>query len=180
MLKLLEKFVNCYDSYLSNLNYGIVPKNYNILYNSYLLLKTKINNPRYIQYYYNNLKCPIRIKLLASSDVNRMISYTLNSSGVLSPGFSWSEIDMTSSKTYNITTSSVLGYNFFYVSIPQDLNCAIHDAMNNLLFNSLIPGNYQFILVGTTTTSKDKVNNVYRKKNVFNTFNPMPFTIKIF
>ena len=180
MIKLLEKFVNCYNSYLDKLTYGIIPKDYSLLYNSYLLLKTNINNPRYIQYYYNNLKCPIKIKLIVSDDMNRLISYALNPSGTLLNSFSWNEIDITSLRTYSVTNESLSGYNYIYISVPQDLNCAIYDALNNLLFNSAIPGNYQFSLVGTTTTSKEKVNVVYKKKNVYNTFNPVTFYVKLF
>lgn len=180
MLKLLEKFINCYNTYLDNLTWGIYNKNYDVLYQSCLLLRTQIDNPRYIQYYYNNLKCPVKIKLTVSDDMNRLISYSLNSSSSLLSTFTWDEIDISTLRTYPITTYSLSGYNFLYISVPQDLNCVIYDELNNLLFNSAIPGTYQFTLVGTVTTSREKVNAVYKKKNVFNTFNPVTFYVKLF
>lgn len=181
MVKLWEKIVNCFSSYLDRLNVGLANQNYEMLYNACLVAKNNINNPFYIQYFYNNLKCPINIKLTVTNEMHRVISSTLSQSPTVLNSFNWNEEDITSLKTYSITSDIIPGeYNFFYVAVPQELNVAIYDEMGNLLFNSLISGSYQFTLAGTTVTSKGKINAVYKKKNMFNSTNPITFNVKIF
>ena len=57
MVNLLLKSYNCYISYLDNLNFGRTDQNYNLLYDSVILLKSNINNPKFIEYFINNLSC---------------------------------------------------------------------------------------------------------------------------
>ena len=179
MHNLLEKFVNCFGHYIDKLSYGIEVKDYHLLYKTALLIKSNINNPKYNQYYYNNLKCPIKIKLTMPESKDRMISFAISELPSMNNSFIWTEIDTPSLKTYDITNPSQPGYNFIYISIPTDLNFIIFDALSNVLFNSAIPGNYEFNFIGSITTSKGKINSVYRKKNMYNTHNPVTFQIKL-
>ena len=181
MDKLLEKAINCFSSYLTRLNCGMTQQNYELLYGAVLLLKNNINDTKYIQYFYNNLICSSAIKLTITDAMNRVIGFELSTSEVILPEFVWSETNTPTLGTYTIITDSVPGYNFLYFSIPPGVNVIIYDALGNVLFNSSIPsGGYEFELVGTKETSKGQNNVVYKKKNVYNSTNPIPFTINLF
>lgn len=177
--KLLEKAINCYINYLNYLTYGINNQNYNILYNAWILLKMGIDEKKLNDYFKSHLLCPTVLKLNITSEMNRLITWTLNSSETLLNDFIWNDITITTLKTYSLNTESTIGYNYLYLSIPQDLNALIYDEMNNLLYDTSSP-NLNFDLVGTTTTSKEQTNLVYRKHNMFNTFNPITFNIKLY
>ena len=88
MINLLEKVINCFSTYLTRLSYGVTEQDYELLYDAVLLLKNNLDEDRYIQYYYNNLQCPVAFKLVISEQALRMISHTLSTSEALLPSFS--------------------------------------------------------------------------------------------
>lgn len=180
MINLLEKFLNCYSTFIKRLNYGLTNQKYELLYNTFLLLRNNISEPVYVQYFYNNLQCSGNIRLSTPTVTNRVISWAYDADNFLDSNFVWAETSITNPKTYSITTTPRSGYNFIFISVPQDLNVNIYDSINNLLFNSSIAGSYQFTFVGTITTSKGQLNNVYVKNNVYNTINPVTFYIKLY
>lgn len=181
MHKLLEKIVNCYDRYLKALNYGKAVKPSPLLYNAIIFEKSGIENDVYEEYFYNNLKCPTTITLPETTAMNRIISWALSSQEEASASFTWTEQDATALKTYSVTTTPKQGFNYFYVSVPQDVNFIISDALGNVLFNStLVPSEQHFTLAGTVTTTKGQNNAVYRDNNVFNSNTPITFTVKLF
>lgn len=57
MDNLIEKSYNCYIFFLNNLNFGKVNQNYDLLYNSILLIHSGITEQRYIEYFESNLNC---------------------------------------------------------------------------------------------------------------------------
>ena len=178
--KLEEKVVNCFSSYIKKLNCGKTHIDYCTLYDAVLLLKNDITEQKYMQYYYNNLNCPINIKLIKTNEMDRVIGFALDSAPTVQPTFSWTETDSPTLKTYQITTNSVSGYNFLYISTPPEVDVRINDALGNLLYDSSIAGDYEFELAGTVTTSKGQENLVYKKKNVYNSFNPVSFNVTLF
>lgn len=184
MPSFLEKAVNCYISYLTNLNYGITDQKYCILYDSWILLKNNITDRRIVDYYSSHLNCPIKIKLELSMDVKNLITWTINKSGATTNLFEWNNIDiLNTNKNYTVTTNSVVGYNYFYLTLPQNLDFTIYDEMNNLLFDTKNTNenlNNGFILEGTIKTINNQTNLVYRKKNMFNTVNKVTFNIKLY
>ena len=94
MPSFLEKAVNCYISYLTNLNYGITDQKYCILYDSWILLKNNITDRRLVDYYSSHLNCPIKIKLELSMDVKNLITWAINKSGATTNLFEWNNIDI--------------------------------------------------------------------------------------
>lgn len=180
MINLEEKVVNCFSSFIKALNCGKTDRDYCLLYDAILLLKNNITEDKYVQYFNNNLTCPIIIDLVKTDEMDRIIGFTLNSSDTVLETFTWTETESTNLKTYNITTNSVSGYNFLYFSTPPGTNVRIYDALNNLLFDSSTPGNYEFELAGSVETSKGQTNVVYKKKNVYNSINPVTFTVSLF
>lgn len=122
----------------------------------------------------------ISLDAIAPTSVN-VISYAIDASDTLLPTFTWTETEVSESTTvYTITTSSVPGYNFLYFSFPPNVKYIMYDAIGTVLVDSTNPGDYEFEEVGTVFTSKGVANIVYKKKSVYNTANPVPFTIKIF
>lgn len=67
MRSLKEKIVNCYTQYLTKLNYGIINQDYKILYGAILLVKNNITTKKYVEFFSNNLICPINIRLSGSN-----------------------------------------------------------------------------------------------------------------
>lgn len=180
MPSFLEKAVNCYVTYLTNLNYGITDQEYCILYDSWILLKNNITDRRLVDYYSSHLNCPIKIKLELDMDVKNLITWTINRSGSITNLFEWNNVDIsTTNRYYTITTNSVSGYNYLYLTLPQYLDFMVYDEMNNLLFDTKNP-NDNFSLMGTVKTINGQTNLVYRKKNMFNTINKVNFNIKLY
>lgn len=179
MIRLEEKVVNCFSRYLTNLICGKTDQNYCLLYDSILLLRNNINEEKYIQYFYNNLNCSGNIKLEVIDEKNRILGSTLNVLETSDNSFIWDEIDTPNLKTYSITTDSLQGYNFFYISIPPNTDARVYDSLNNLLLDTSIAGDYEFIYDSTVVTSKGQVNSVYRKKNMYNTINPVNFIVTL-
>jgi hypothetical protein len=63
MHNLIEQVVNCYIKYLNNLSYGITTQDYKLLYGAILALKNNIKDEKYLEYFKNNLCCPITLRL---------------------------------------------------------------------------------------------------------------------
>lgn len=180
MPSLLEKAINCYDQYLKNLNYGITNQKYCMLYEALVLLKYDINDKTLLDYYSSHLNCPININLVMDINVKNMITWTINRLDSVADTFEWNNIDIsTTNRYYTVTTNSVSGYNYFYLTIPQNQDFMIYDEMNNLLFDTKNP-NTNFVLRGTVTTSENQTNLVYMKSNMFNTVNQVNFNIKLY
>lgn len=181
MHKLLQKIVNCFDAYLKVLNYGKAIKPPVLLFHAILFQKSGIVSNLFKEYFYNNLKCPSLITLPENTAMNRVISWALSSDEEVDSAFIWTEQSAPTLKTYNVTTNPKSGFNYFYVSVPQDTRFIIADSLGNILFNStLVPTPQHFTLAGTVTTSKGQTNAVYRDNNVFNSNNKITFTVKLF
>ena len=180
---LLEKAYNCFIVYLDRLSYGKVNQSYCLLYDAILAIANNIQEPQYIQYFENNLDCINMYYLNITDSMNRKILWTLHDSDILLNSFSWNEIDAPINDTYQFTTNSKISFNYLYVSIPQGVNSMIFNELNVQIFDSLVgpnATNQLFSLVGTMTLPNGSVNNVYRKNDVYNTYNPVLFKVKIY
>ena len=181
MVNLMGKVVNCYQTFLTYLTYGITNQNYELLYDANLLLRNEITDEKFRQYFYNNLKCSSNINLNESVTVNnKVISWTLNDSDILTNLFNWSEVNVTAAQTYNINSGSTTGYYYMYLSVPKDTRILIYDELGNLLFDASDSNTDEFEPCGMIQTSYGNINTVYKKKNMFNAKNPIVFTIKIY
>lgn len=185
MNELLEKAYNCYIRYLNKLNYGTVTQNYCLLYDSILYIANDINDEQFYQYFVNNLNCKgagSSFELDITDNMDRLILWTLNSSDTVLGTFTWNTVPAPQSGNYSFVTNSVSGYNWLYLSVPQDVNLLIYNELNIQLYDSNIAaGNPSqlFTLVGTMTTVNGHTNNVYRKNDVFNSLNSVLFKITI-
>lgn len=178
---LLQKAYNCYLVFLDNLNYGKVSKNYCLIYDAILCIANNVEDKQFIQYFENNLECGSLYSLNITTDMNRKILWTLNSSSTVLDGFSWNQISVPKNGTYEFTTNSLTGFNYLYIATPQEATVIIYNELNIPVFNSTLPtnsSNQLFELVGTKTVGTT-TNNVYKKKNVYNTFNPVLFKVQI-
>jgi hypothetical protein len=178
---LLEKAYNCYIVYLDNLNYGKVSQNYCLLYDAILTISNNIEDKKYIQYFENNLNCSDLFPLNITADVNRKILWTLNNSSTVLSSFVWNEIPVPKNGLFSFTTNSLPGFNYLYISIPQSTQIIILNELNMQIYDSLSSSsstNQLFELVGTQTVG-GTANNVYKKKNVYNTFNGVLFKVQI-
>lgn len=181
MINLIDKVVNCYLAYLKRLNYGDARKPSSLLYNAILYLKSGIDNDQYTEYFYNNLKCPKTITLTDNLAIYRTIAWALSSSEELLTSFTFTETDTPTLRSYTLTTTSLVGFNYIYISVPQDVEFIITDVLGNTLFNSTIaPAGQSFSLAGTTTTSEGLTNSVYKSNDVFNTYNPVTYIVTLF
>lgn len=181
MVKLLEKVLNCYKAHLTNLTYGITNRNYSLLYGAVLLLKNNITEDRFVEYFYNNLTCTGNIVLPQTEEELDLISWTINSSDVVLENFVFTSFSAPTVGTYSITTNSVVGYNFLYITAPENRGVKIYDSLTELVFDSSVPSeNYEFSEVGEIIVSNNKTNKVYRKNNVYNSYNPVTYYIKIY
>lgn len=180
MLSLLEKVINCYKYYLTRLTYGITNQDYSMLYGATLLLKNNITDEKYIEFFSNNLSCTGDIVLTELETTYDILSWTLNASPVLLDSFIFNSSQIPTIGTYSITTSSTFGYNFLYLTVPSDKAIQIYDSLNDIVYDSEIPGSYEFSYVGDLLMSNNKENKVLRKNNVFNSHNLVTYYIKIY
>jgi hypothetical protein len=181
MARLEEKVVNCFDTYLKNLNYGKASKPSKLLYDAILYLRNRLDNDAIEAFLYNNLRCKNNIKLTETSSMKRVLSVTLSPSEEPLSTFIWKEYKAPVDADYTLTTTSTPGFNFVYISVPQDKNFIITNALGHVLFNSLlIPSEQNFTLAGTVRTTKGQTNAVYRGNNIFNGHNPVKFIVKLF
>jgi len=179
MLSLIEKSINCYIQYINNLSYGIQPGNYEILYKSILLLKNNITDAKYIEYFNNNLVCRTTVKLVEQLTNLDVISWAVAEEDTLPESPNFLTTSAPYAGKYKITTPSVIGYNFLYITAPKHKNIRIYDEMNDLLFDSSYINN-EFVYSGNVITQKGRTNAVYRKNNVFNTLNPIIYYITLY
>ena len=180
MIKLLEKTYNCYIRFLDNLNYGRISYPYDILYDATLCLKNNITDAKYVQFFENNLVCPIRYPIVITSTMKRMIGWYLSPNGS-NTTFIWNEKEVPTNTTYYIDVTAKSGFNYLYFSIPQNVRFTIYNTLDIQLYDSSLPDSASqlFMLTGTTTTSKGATNNVFRKKDVYATSTPTTYKIKI-
>jgi hypothetical protein len=181
MLKLLEKAYNCYMSLLFNMNYGKTDTDYCVLYDSVLALDNNITEPKYVQYFENNLLCQTKYPLNITTAMEREIAWFLSPNST-NTSFIWNPKETPTLSTYYVSISPKSGFNYLYFSIPQDVNFIIYNTLDMVLYNSSLidSADQLFILVGTTTTSKGATNNVYRKKDVYATSTPTNYKISLF
>ena len=180
---LLEKAYNCFIVYLDRLNYGRTNQNYCLLYDAILTLANDITDKQFVEYFEANLDCGTRYELQITEDMERKILWTLNSSEIVLDTFVWNEIPVPEDGTFQFTTNSLGGFNYLYISIPQGVNSYFFNELNMQIFDSLAAPtapNQIFHLVGTMTLENGSVNNVYRKDDVYNTYNPVLFKVKIY
>jgi len=180
MNELLEKAYNCYLIYLDKLNYGNVNQEYCLVYDAILAISNNITDEKYRQYFVNNLLCPTKYPLTITSEMNKMIMWTLNSSSNILNNFNWNNISPTGKNLYEFTTNSVPGFNFLYLSIPEDVSFIVMNELNMVIQNNLKSAgdvNQLFIFIGTSTVN-GKINNIWRKKDVFNSLNKVSFKIQ--
>ena len=180
MVNLLEKVVNCYKYYLTRLTYGITNQDYGLLYGAVLLLKNNITDDKYVEFFSNNLSCAGDIVLSETETTTDLLSWTLNASPVLLDSFVFYSSQVPTIGTYSITTTVTSGYNFLYITVPGDKAIQIYDSLSDLVYDSEIAGSYEFAYVGDLLMSNNKTNSVLRKLNVFNTYNPVTYYIKIY
>lgn len=183
MEELIEKAYNCYIAYLNRLNYGKVDQSYCLLYDAILAIANDITEEKYLEYFINNLTCPILYQIEEAENINRMISWTLSSEETPDATFSWTELAAQTDTTYYVITSELVGFNFFYVSVPQSSNCIIYNELDMVLYNSTLSAadpSQAFSLAGTLTTSEGQANNILRKNDVYNTTHPVLFKVKLF
>jgi len=181
---LLEKAYNCYMIYLDHLNYGKVNQNYCMVYGAILAIANNITDEQFVQYFEEHLLCENPLyKLTITEDMDRYILWTLSPSDVLLSNFSWNEIPAPTNTTYPFTTNSLYGFNYLYVSVPQNENFIIYNELNMSLYDSSIGAgelNQIFTLIGTMTLDNGNVNNVYKKNDVYNTNNSVLFKVRLY
>lgn len=183
MGNLLEKVYNCYLYFINGISKGNIDQDYKNLFGSVLFLKNNIENIRLEQCMETKLNCPIVFPIEQIDTGGRVISWSLSSQDYLNNSFVWNNIAVEKFGIYTINTTQTPGFNFIYISVPQDVNVSIKNSLDIEIFNSTLPQNLQnqlFSLAGTVVTSTGEINNVYKKDDVFNTFNPVTFKIKLF
>lgn len=180
MRSLKEKIVNCYKQYLTRLTYGIVNQDYCLLYGAVLTVKNNITDNKFIQYFENNLICSKTISLADIDTLSNVISWTISSSSVIPNSANFTDIAAPTAGSYTLTTTRVIGYNFLYISAPEHRNVKFYNELNALVFDSRDPGTYDFSYVGTIVTGDGSTNKVYKKDDVFNTFNPVTYYINLY
>lgn len=181
MTNLEEKVVNCYKYYLTRLTYGITNQNYCMLYGAILAIKNNITDTKYTQYFYNNLNCPnMGVTFPTKSTSYDVFSWTLSPSSTVQSNFVWNNIRIGTGGTFTLRTPSTMGYNFLYITAPVNRGIKIYDEMSDLVFNSTGSGSYEFAAVGEIVTGNHRTNIVYRKNNVYNTYNSVTYYITIF
>lgn len=180
MVKLIQKVANCYQYYLNRLSYGITSQNYDLLYNAVLFLKSGLTDARFEEFFTNNLTCVGDIVLPQIDSITSMIAWALNSTGTVDPSTVFMSSEIPDFGTFSITTNSITGYNYLYIAVPKNKNIQIYDQMTNLMFDSTVSGSYDFTYVENLTMSNQSIDAVYRKNDVFNTYNPITYYVKIF
>lgn len=179
---LLQKAYDCYLIYLDNLNYGRVNQNDCLVYDAILAIANNITDKQFIQYFEENLLCGNLYPLTLTDDMDRFILWVLDPSETLLSNFVWNEIPAPTNTVYPFTTNSLYGFNYLYVSVPQNVNFTIENELNITIYDSSLPAeatNQLFALAGTMTLDNGTVNNVYRKTNVYNTHNPILFKVRL-
>lgn len=183
MNELLQKAYDCYLVYLDNLNYGNVTQNDCLLYDAILTIANNIQEERYIQYFVANLFCGDKYPLTITSDMDRLIAWTLNEEETVDNLFDWHELEAPTNTTYRVTTNSEIGFRFFYLSIPQGVNVTIMNELDMVLYDSTLPANnvnQVFSLSGTMVMEGGQINNIYRKDDIYNATNSILFKVKIY
>lgn len=183
MNELLQKAYDCYLVYLDNLNYGNVTQNDCLLYDAILAIANDITEEQYLQYFVANLFCGGKYPLTITSDMDRLIAWTLNESETVQPDFDWHSLGAPTNTTYPIHTNTEVGFRFFYLSVPQGVNILVTNELDMTLYDSALPVDAQnqlFSLVGTMTMENGQTNNVFRKDDVFNATNSVLFNVKLY
>lgn len=181
--KLLEKAYNCYMYFVTNVLYGRTNQDYDMLYGATLMLKNNITNQSLTECFENRLNCPTLYSLAGIDSAAKLITWTLNTALNVNDTFVWNEIPYSQEGVYTFNTTSTPGFNFLYISIPQDTDMFIHNSMDIILLDTGRPSSDDdqlFHLVGTYTTSTGSINNVFRKNDVYNSNNPVFFKLKIY
>lgn len=178
MDNLMEKALTCYKKYLTNLNCGVTDQCYDMLYNALIYNDSGLNNQTYYQYFFNNLKCggSVTPTIGYSGDV---ISIAVSSEETIDNTFEWDELEVSEPRIYTLVSQSIPGYNYVYISVPNNKNFKITDALGNILYDSTSQGNYSFEYAGKITTDNNRTNKAYKKTNVFNTINPVKFNVEL-
>jgi len=180
MVKLIQKVANCYQYYLNRLSYGITSQDYDLLYDAILFLKSGLIDAGFEEFFENNLNCVGDIVLPQTDTISNMIAWAFNSTGTVNPSTVFISSPIPDFGTFSITTNSVTGYNYLYIAVPQNKNTQIYDEMTSLMFDSTVAGSYDFTYIGNLTMSNESINSIYRKNDVFNTYNPITYYVKIF
>ena len=108
--------------------------------------------------------------------MDKVIAWTVNSSDNLNNTFAWEDVKISKRKDYYITNEIVDGFNFLYICLPKNTKFTIYNSLNLVLFDSSLPENGQLF----TTIFKDNEYLILRKKDVYNTRNPVTFKITIY
>lgn len=103
------------------------------------------------------------------------ILWTISPSKNVNNDFSWEDIKLSNKKDYYITNKQINGFNFLYICLPKGLNFKIYNKLNLLLFDSTDQKDEQLFKI----INDDKWL-MLRKKDVFNTNNPVTFKITIY
>lgn len=109
--------------------------------------------------------------------------WTLDQAEVVDPSFNWINLEVEHNTITSFSTYIENTFQFLYISVPQNTIISIFNQIDMLLYDSTLPDsdeNQLFYLIGTMVTSRGTTNNVYRKKDQFNTNNPVVFKLKVF
>lgn len=183
MNELLIRAYNCYLVHLDNLNFGRTDKTYCLLYDAILTIANDIQEEQFIEYFVANLFCPENFPLELTKDMNRVIAWTLNDSDIVQNSFNWNIINAPINDTYPIQTNKLIGFNFFYLSIPQGTNFIVYNELNMVLYDSALPANHNnqlFSFKETMLMNNNQTNNIFRKNDIYNTSNSVLFKIKLY
>ena len=117
------------------------------------------------------------------SAVQADIFWTLDQAEDVQIDFNWVNLPVEHNKTSSFVTYTENTFQFLYISVPQNSILSLYNELDHILYDSTIADSVPsqlFYLIGTMVTPFGITNSVYRKKDQFNTNNPVLFKIKIF
>lgn len=107
--------------------------------------------------------------------MDNTISWKIDSSKYLINDNTWSDIPIIKKSDYYITTNSVDGFNFLYITLPKKLRFSIYNKLNFMLYDSALEDNQLFLKI-----HENDYFLTLRKRDVYNTHNPVTFKITIY
>ena len=117
------------------------------------------------------------------SEVQADVFWTLDQAEAIEVDFNWVNLQVNHNEITGFVTYTENTFQFLYVSVPQNSILTLYNELNYVLYDSTVEDSAPtqlFYLIGTMTTPYGVINDVYRKKDQFNTNNPILFKIKVF
>lgn len=113
----------------------------------------------------------------------RDVLWTLNESLTVNASFNWRKLKVEHDVVTNLVTYIENKHQFLYLSLPQNTELAIFNEVDYMLYDSTIGNDtlpeQLFYKVGTIEIYGGITNDLYRKKDTYNTNNPVLFKLRM-